>query len=217
MLDKMEERGAKPFHHWKVCLFLFKNLFPTTSQILENCFYNFFSNCHKSLWTIIKCFLGFVTLSNTRKNGPKIFVIVKTASFEMFVSIDLLVSKEWSYHLHNKCQKTPWTPENNSLPFVMLDKTKKNGAKIFSSLESLPFFVQNFLFSTISQILEKCFYKVFSNCHNSLWTLIKCSLSFVTLCNTRKDGPKTFNIVKTVFLKRLFLSTSYSPKKWSSP
>ena len=71
MLDKTEERRAKPFHHWKVCLFLFKNLFPTTYQILENCFYKFFSNCHKSLWTIIKCFLSFVTLSNTRKKGQK--------------------------------------------------------------------------------------------------------------------------------------------------
>ena len=36
----------------------------------------------------------FVTLDGTRKNGTKTFVIVKTAFFEMFVSIDHLGHKE---------------------------------------------------------------------------------------------------------------------------
>ena len=67
------------------------------------------------------------------------------------------VPKKWSCHLQNICQKTSRTPTKFSLTFVMLDKTKE-GAKIFSSLERLPFF-QIFVFSTISQILEKCFYK----------------------------------------------------------
>ena len=79
-------------------------------------------------------------------------------------------------------------------------KRKKGGQNLFITGKSA-FFCSKFLFSTISQILEKCFYKIFSNCHNSLWTLIKCSLSFVTLGNTRKNGPKTFNIVKTAFFE----------------
>ena len=36
----------------------------------------------------------FVTLDGTRKDGTKFFVIVKTAFFEMFGSIDLLGVKE---------------------------------------------------------------------------------------------------------------------------
>ena len=36
----------------------------------------------------------FVTVVDKRKNGPKTFVIVETAFFEMFVSIDPLGPKE---------------------------------------------------------------------------------------------------------------------------
>ena len=36
----------------------------------------------------------FVTVDDTRKNGPKSFVIVGTAFFEKFVPIDLLSPKE---------------------------------------------------------------------------------------------------------------------------
>ena len=36
----------------------------------------------------------FVTLDDTKKNGPKTFVIARTAFFEMFDSINLLSPKE---------------------------------------------------------------------------------------------------------------------------
>ena len=80
-------------------------------------------------------------------------------------------------------------------------------AKSFSSLEWLPFF-QNLLFSKASQILKNCSYNFQSNCQNIFWTIKNCSLMFVTLDDTRNNGPKTFVTVKTDILKCLFLSTS---------
>ena len=80
-------------------------------------------------------------------------------------------------------------------------------AKSFSSLEWLPLF-QNLLFSIASQILKNCSYNFQSNCQNIFWTIKNCSLMFVTLDDTRNNGPKTFVTVKTDILKCLFLSTS---------
>ena len=88
-----EQIGQKNFS--LEILLSFQNfVLSTTFQVLKKGPYNFNSKCDKSLWTQINCFLRFMTLDETRKNGPKAFVIVKKLIFEVFVSIDFLGPKE---------------------------------------------------------------------------------------------------------------------------
>ena len=123
----------------------FKNLcFHTTWLVLQNWFYNLHSNCQSTHWTLANCPLRFVTLDNTRKNGPKPFVIGKTAFFSKSLVIETLGSKKRSYSLQNTWQNTLCAPMGCSLTFVIVDNTRKNGPKIFS-LERLPSF-QKFVF-----------------------------------------------------------------------
>ena len=65
-------------------------MFSTTFWDLQKCFCVFRSNCQISLWTLTNCFLRFVTINDEGKNGPKTFVIVKTAFFEIFFFYRLL-------------------------------------------------------------------------------------------------------------------------------
>ena len=88
------KREAKLFLQESLHFFQKSVLFSTNSQFLKKCRYNFRSKFQISLLTHTNCLLRFVTLDNTRKNGPKTFVIVKTAFFKKFVSIDLLGPKD---------------------------------------------------------------------------------------------------------------------------
>ena len=65
----------------KTCVFN-NHLYP------KKCCHKFHCNCQESFWTLISCFLRFITLENTRKKGKK-NVIAKTAFFELFFSVDL--------------------------------------------------------------------------------------------------------------------------------
>ena len=65
----------------------------------------------------------------------------------------LRFAKECSYHLHKNCQKTLWTVIYCSLSFVILDNMRKR-VKYFFSIGKVAFY-QNFVFSTISQVLNK--------------------------------------------------------------
>ena len=49
----------------------------------------------------------FVAVADTRRNRPKTFVIVETAFFEMFVSIDLLGPKKMFSSIAESLLKRP--------------------------------------------------------------------------------------------------------------
>ena len=88
-----------------------------------------------------------------------------------------------------------WTLLFCSLSFVMLDNTEKIGQVIFFT-GIMPFF-QNFVFSSTSQFLKKCSYNLYSNGNNSLWAVVYCSLTSITLDNSKENGPQTFVLVIT--------------------
>ena len=69
-------------------------------------------------------------------------------------------------------------------------------AYLFFSLEDQPFFFKNFCFQQ-PKVLQKWPPDFQINWSNAVWNLINCPLRFVTLDNTRQNGPKTFVIVKT--------------------
>ena len=81
MLNITRNTGQFVSFHWKDCLFFSKNcdfnnlLGPRKSSCKK------YSIGRNSLWTLVGCSLSFVKLDNTRKMGPKCFVIVKTAFF----------------------------------------------------------------------------------------------------------------------------------------
>ena len=158
-----------------------------------------------SLWTLKKWSLMlFVTLDDTRKNG--LLSSWKQLIFKMFVSIDLLGPKEFFYHLHNTCRNTLWTLISCCVTYVMWDNTRKSGPNFFITGKNA-FFFKTFYFQQPIRSW-KTSYKFQSNCQNSLWTLIICSLMFVTSDGTRKNGPKNLSTWKPLFLKCLFLLTS---------
>ena len=88
MFDKTRKNRPKAISHYKDCLFspklrVFNNLLglkKPPSQVQEYLSILFV--------TVLFCSLRFLTCDITRKDGPKTFVFVKTAVFEMFVSID---------------------------------------------------------------------------------------------------------------------------------
>ena len=81
---------------------------------------------------------------------------------------------------------------------------EKKEAKVFSSLERLPSFSQLCVFNNLLGPKKLSF--IFqSNRQNSLWNLIKCSVMFVTLDITRKNGPKSFLHWKVTFFFQNFV------------
>ena len=86
-----------------------------------------------------------------------------------------------------------------SLKFIMFDRTRKIRPQSFHHWKVCLFF-QNFLSSTASRILKNCSYNFQSNCQKVLWTLINCSVMFVTLDDARKNGTETFVTVKTAII-----------------
>ena len=93
-------------------------------------------------------------------------------------------------------------PKNRPSTFVLLDSTRKKAHKNFS-LGRLPFFPKICVSATCS-VLKKRSSKFHCNCQNSLWTLVNCFLSFVTLDNTRIIEYNFLSSLKHLFLKRFF-------------
>ena len=110
----------------------------------------FQSNCQNSLRTVIKCSLMFVTLDDTRKKGQKLFSSLKQFFFEMFVSIDLLGSKEVIFPFRQKMSKYLVDIYKKFHDLFMFCKTRKNRSKSFLQWKGCLFFFQNFMFSTTS-------------------------------------------------------------------
>ena len=100
-----------------------------------------------------------------------------------------------------------WTLTKCPLRFVTLDYTRKN-AKIFFSLESLPFF-SKICFQQPLRFFKIWSYYFRSETQITSWTLTKCSLRFVILDNSiigEKKGQNLFFTRKVAFFSRIYVS-----------
>ena len=147
----------------------------------------------------------FVTFDDTMKNRPKTFVIVTTA-----VSRNVCFYRPVRSHRNvlvvcTKIVKIPCGPFFVcSVSFYMSDKLIKNRPKPILHLKSLPLIFEDIVFSATSYVLKKWSYKFQSSYQFSLWTPIKYSLMFVTIDDTRKNGPRTFVIVITAIFWNVY-------------
>ena len=196
-----------------------KILFSTTSQVLKKWSYTFHCNCQTKFWTLQNRPLRFVKLEYTRKNSPIFFPHWQDFLFfqKIVFSTTSQVLKNCSYHRHNHGEKTLRTVTNCTLRFVTLNITRKNGPKTsFLTLWNCPlmfitldirrknrpksflhwkvclFFPKKKLFSATSFVLKDWSYNDHSNFHNTLCTLTKCPLRFVTIYSTSENRPKHF-------------------------
>ena len=80
----------------------------------------------------------------------------------------------------------------------MFDNTWKCRPKSFLHWKDC-LFLKNCVFNNLLGP-EKCSYEIHSKCQNTLWTFIKCFLSFFMLDNTGKIGQTIFFTGKVAFL-----------------
>ena len=78
-LDKTRKSGPNVFFIVKV--YFLNSLFLPTSWVLKNWSYYSQSNCQKTLWTPIECFLMPILLDNSRRNVQFVFSSEKIAFF----------------------------------------------------------------------------------------------------------------------------------------
>ena len=96
----------------------------------------------------------------------------------------------------------------------MLDKMREKRPKSFRHWRVSLFF-QKFEFSTNSYVIKNWSYNDHSKRHNTLWTLTKCPLRFVTLASTRENRQKPFLHCRgcLFFLKNCVFNNLSSPKE----
>ena len=141
---KQEKRGQSLFSTGKVALF-FTTLCFQQPLVPKKRFSIFHSICQNSLWTLKSCPLRSFKSDVRRKNGPKTFVILKTAFF-----------KNVCFYWHHRSQRNdlilfrilvriPSEPYKvrNAPMFVTIDDTRKKGQKQFSSWKQ--FFFEMFI------------------------------------------------------------------------
>ena len=136
------------------------------------------------------------------KRGKKVqslFFTGKIAFFCLLINCPKIVKKHCGPLLN-----APWH-------FSCSIKREKIDHKLFFTGKNA--FIPNIAFSENLLCPKKCSYVFQSICQNSLWTLINWYPMFVTLDDTRKNN--FLSSWKQLFLKCLFLSTLYVPKKRS--
>ena len=134
---------------------------------------------------------------NRRKHGPKFIPHWKFCLFsKICVLNNLLGAKKGSYKFHSSRQKSLWNLLNCSSSCSMLNNSGKFD-QILVFTGKLAFFSQKFFFSSTSYVLKNWSFYFHSNYQNTSWTLINCSLRFVILDNTRKNGGLIFFTGKT--------------------
>ena len=144
-------RRTRPkFFHWKDWVFLQKFMSSATSWVLKKWSYNFNINCQVTFWNLISCFLTFFMYYNTRRSRPKFFHWKHCLFLQKFMfSATSWVMKKWSYNFNVNCQVTLWNPYKLFPDVCLVLKYEKKQAKIFSSLESLPFSSKVYVFSNL--------------------------------------------------------------------
>ena len=179
--------------------FFQKIVFSTTSQVLEKWSDQKPNISEKTLRTLTNCPLRFVTLNNTRKIEPKIFLHRRKCLFfqKIAFSTTSQVLTKWSYNFHSICQKTLCTVTGCPLRFVTLDNTRKNRLK-FIWWENT---------SKLTKVLVRKPWGPLQTIH---WGL---SYSII-----REKGDQiSFSSMEVLpfFQKNVFSTTSQVLKKWS--
>ena len=134
-------------------------MFSTTSYVLQKWFYNFLTSTvldkiHFGALQIVPWCLSHPI--NRGKMGQKLLSPWKQLFFEMFVYINLVVLKNWTYYFHSICRKTFWTLMGCSLRSVLLEFSRKIG-QIFFSTGKIAFFSKTRVFNNFL-VLRKWYY-----------------------------------------------------------
>ena len=99
--------------------------------VLQKWSYNFHSVSQKTIWTLTKRSLRFVTLDNRRKKGPTSFVYLEDRLFlEIIVSNNLLRPIEQNLSLAQENSEVLLDRYRLFRDIVMFDNTEKTGQKI---------------------------------------------------------------------------------------
>ena len=151
-----------------------------------------------------------VTPDDTRRND--LLSSWKQLFFELFVFFDFSGPKEVFFIICTKFVKKPFGYWWVVAWHISCARIREKVGQEILVTGKVAFFFKTFHFQHPIRIWKSP-YKFQSKCQNSLWTLIKWSLMFVTLDDTRKN--EFFSSWKQLFLNCLFLSTSWVPKKWS--
>ena len=153
--------------------------------------------------TLVSCFLRFIILDNTGKNGPNILSPENSYFLKSLFLSTSDVPKKWRYLLHNNCQNTLGLLECCSPTFSCSIIGENMGHKIFF-IGKWPFFTKVCVFINLLGHKKNWPYYFHSNCQNTLWTLINCSLSVLILNKTRKNEQLVFFSGKVaLFFKNL--------------
>ena len=86
----------------------------------------------KTSWTLIKCFLRFFILCNTRRT--KLFFFIGMFAFLSFFSTFYQVFENWHFYMHQFCFNTLWSVIKLLWTSAKLGITRKT-VKVFFSLE----------------------------------------------------------------------------------
>ena len=153
-LNKTRKRRSKHFLHLKMLAFFWRLCVFNNLLGPRKCSYKFQSSCQNSSWTPIKSSLIFVTLEDTRKNGPKTFVFVETAKFWNVCFYRLLRSRANDLIICTKNVKKPFGPLLSLFlvpwRFLCSIKREKLGQSFFFTYKILPLIFEDFVFSTTS-------------------------------------------------------------------
>ena len=190
--------GKIAFSFFKICVF---NKVSGVTEIPLN----FHIKCQHTFWPLQNVPWGWSHSIIPGKVGQNLLSPWKHLFFDMFVSVDLLGPKKWSYQLHNFCQKNLCALISCCLTFVKFDKTRQNrpknffSGKIAFSFKSL-FFQQRLrsqkMILSFAQYLSKhllCPHKMFPEvCQNRQYE--------------KKMGQKLFFTGKVAFFFEMFVS-----------
>ena len=158
----------------------------------------------------------FVTLDDTRKNTAKTFVIAKKAIFWNDFFCQPPRSQRNVLIISTINVKTPCGPLYCVLWHFSCSMNWEKEAKVFFLLERLPCFSQLCVLKNLLGPKKRSF--IFqSKGQNSFWTVIKCSLMFVTLDDTRRRGQKFFSTWKQFFFEMFVPIDPLDPEEiiWS--
>ena len=147
--------------------------------------------------------MRLVTFTNTRKNGPKRFSIVKKAFFSDDCLYRPLLSRGNDRIICILYVKLPCGLFKD-VPWLLSCSTIGEKRPKHFLRWNFCLFSQNFVFATTSYVLKNWSFYFHSKRQTTSWTLINCSVSFFMLDNTRKNWPIIFFHWKAcLFLQKL--------------
>ena len=138
----------------------------------------------------------FLEIYHTRyykENGPKLLSPENIYFLKCLSLSTSKVPKMWWYLFHNNCQNTLGYLLNCCSPIFSCSIVgEKLGHKIFFIGKLAFFFSKLCVFINLLGHRKNWSYYFHSNCHITLWTLINCSVRFLILDKTRKNGQLVF-------------------------